>query len=187
MRLQIRNAVVEYGADIILENVCFEIRDNEKIAVVGRNGCGKTTLLKLISGDIEPANPAGDDDRDPGNAADSQSSPDTPQDSGTEAPTGSLADYGLSEDDVVYDLQAYYDKCRDKIAGLGTGSHSFDIPVNDLSLLEAIRDAYDSNEADNDLFRPLLEGLGAATINTSVYPVEIEAGRFVLRHNINMK
>ena len=61
MRLQIRNATVEYGADIILQDVNFEIRENEKIAVVGRNGCGKTTLLKLINGDIEPANPRGDE------------------------------------------------------------------------------------------------------------------------------
>ena len=61
MRLQIRNADVEFGADRILEHVNFEIHDREKIAVVGRNGCGKTTLLKLISGDIEPSNPRGDE------------------------------------------------------------------------------------------------------------------------------
>ena len=56
MRYQIRHALVQYGADTILENVDFEIRDNEKIAVVGRNGCGKTTLLKLINGDIHMNN-----------------------------------------------------------------------------------------------------------------------------------
>lgn len=61
MRLQIRNAAVELGANTILEHVNFEIHDREKIAVVGRNGCGKTTLLKLIAGDIEAANPAGDE------------------------------------------------------------------------------------------------------------------------------
>ncbi len=56
MRYQIRHALVQYGADTILEDVNFEIRDNEKIAVVGRNGCGKTTLLKLIHGDIHMNN-----------------------------------------------------------------------------------------------------------------------------------
>ena len=49
MRYQIRHALVQYGADTILEDLNFEIHDNEKIAVVGRNGCGKTTLLKLIT------------------------------------------------------------------------------------------------------------------------------------------
>ena len=56
MRYQIRHALVQYGADTILEDVNFEIRDNEKIAVTGRNGCGKTTLLKLINGDIRMNN-----------------------------------------------------------------------------------------------------------------------------------
>ena len=56
MRYQIRHALVQYGADTIIEDVNFEIRDREKIAVVGRNGCGKTTVLKLISGEIEMSN-----------------------------------------------------------------------------------------------------------------------------------
>jgi ATP-binding cassette subfamily F protein 3 len=56
MRYEIKHAIVRYAADTILEDVNFEIRDNEKVAIVGRNGCGKTTLLKLIAGDIEMAN-----------------------------------------------------------------------------------------------------------------------------------
>jgi len=56
MRYQIRHALVQYAADTIIEDVNFEIHDNEKVAIVGRNGCGKTTLLKLIAGDIEMSN-----------------------------------------------------------------------------------------------------------------------------------
>ena len=56
MRYQIRNAKVQFGADTILNSVNFEIHDTEKIAIVGRNGCGKTTLLRLIAGDIEMSN-----------------------------------------------------------------------------------------------------------------------------------
>ncbi len=56
MRYQIRHALVQYGADTILEDVNFEVHDKEKIAIVGRNGCGKTTLLKLIAGDIQMNN-----------------------------------------------------------------------------------------------------------------------------------
>lgn len=62
MRYQIKHAVVKYAADTILEDVNFEIRDNEKVAVIGRNGCGKTTLLKLISGDIQMSNPDSDEE-----------------------------------------------------------------------------------------------------------------------------
>lgn len=54
MIYRISNATVQYGADTVLENIQFEIRNkNEKIAVVGRNGCGKTTLLKLITGEVD--------------------------------------------------------------------------------------------------------------------------------------
>ena len=56
MRYQIKHALVQYAADTILEDVNFEVHDNEKIAIVGRNGCGKTTLLKLIAGDIQMSN-----------------------------------------------------------------------------------------------------------------------------------
>ena len=51
MRYRIKHALVQYAANTILEDVNFEIHDREKIAVVGRNGCGKTTLLKTIAGE----------------------------------------------------------------------------------------------------------------------------------------
>lgn len=54
MRLQILHADVSYGADEILKDISFEIHDAQKVAVVGRNGCGKTTLLKLITGELSP-------------------------------------------------------------------------------------------------------------------------------------
>jgi len=53
MLYQINNGAVELGAEIILKKINFEIRNSEKIAVVGRNGCGKTTLLKLIAGELK--------------------------------------------------------------------------------------------------------------------------------------
>ncbi|BBF43747.1 ABC transporter, ATP-binding protein [Lachnospiraceae bacterium KM106-2] len=56
MRYQIRHAIVKYAADLILDDVNFEIHDSEKIAVIGRNGCGKTTLMKLIAGEISMSN-----------------------------------------------------------------------------------------------------------------------------------
>ncbi len=56
MRYQIKHALVQYAANTILEDVNFEVHDKEKIAIIGRNGCGKTTLLKLIAGDIQMNN-----------------------------------------------------------------------------------------------------------------------------------
>ena len=56
MRIRISHANVQFGGDVILQDINFEVRDNEKIAIAGRNGCGKTTLLKLIAHDIGMSN-----------------------------------------------------------------------------------------------------------------------------------
>ena len=53
MQYKIQNGAVAFGADIILKNINFDIKNTEKIAIVGRNGCGKTTLLKLIAGEVD--------------------------------------------------------------------------------------------------------------------------------------
>lgn len=62
MLYQINKGCVQFAADTILENIQFEIRNTEKIAVVGRNGCGKTTLLKLINGEIDITKRDSDED-----------------------------------------------------------------------------------------------------------------------------
>lgn len=62
MLYQIVNGAVEFGAEVILSEVNFEIRNTEKIAIVGRNGCGKTTLLKLIAGEVDLAKRDSDED-----------------------------------------------------------------------------------------------------------------------------
>ena len=62
MRIRISHANVQFGGDVILQDINFEVRDNEKIAIVGRNGCGKTTLLKLIAHDIGMSNMDSDEE-----------------------------------------------------------------------------------------------------------------------------
>lgn len=49
MKYQIHKGSKYFGANTVFENIQFEIRNTEKIAIVGRNGCGKTTLLKAIA------------------------------------------------------------------------------------------------------------------------------------------
>ncbi len=54
MLLSISNVAKSYGVDIILSSVSFRLSAREKVALVGRNGTGKTTLLKIITGQLEP-------------------------------------------------------------------------------------------------------------------------------------
>ena len=39
-----------YGFNSVLNDVSFDIKTNEKVALIGSNGCGKTTTLRLIMG-----------------------------------------------------------------------------------------------------------------------------------------
>ena len=48
MNYKITNGAVSLGANTILEEIDFEIKDKDKIAIVGRNGVGKSTLLNSI-------------------------------------------------------------------------------------------------------------------------------------------
>jgi len=51
MLYQVSKASKYYGADTVFEDVNFEIKGTEKIAIVGRNGCGKTTFLRCMCGE----------------------------------------------------------------------------------------------------------------------------------------
>lgn len=44
-----------YGTDIIFEDVCFGVEKGDRIGIVGPNGTGKTTLLSIIAGELEPS------------------------------------------------------------------------------------------------------------------------------------
>ncbi|MBQ6841298.1 MAG: ABC-F family ATP-binding cassette domain-containing protein [Bacilli bacterium] len=48
MEYKIINGAISFGTNTIIEEINFEIKNNDKIAIVGRNGSGKTSLLKAI-------------------------------------------------------------------------------------------------------------------------------------------
>src|SRR5258706_2016396 len=43
-----------YGAAPLLEDVTLSVAPGEKIGLVGRNGCGKTSLLKILAAELAP-------------------------------------------------------------------------------------------------------------------------------------
>lgn len=55
MRLAVEGVTAGYGSAIIVSDVSFEVPAHGALAIVGRNGMGKTTLLKTVMGYIRPA------------------------------------------------------------------------------------------------------------------------------------
>ncbi len=62
MIYQMKEALIGFPGSLLLDRVSMEIRNTEKICIVGRNGCGKTTLLKVIAGKHETDNLDSDED-----------------------------------------------------------------------------------------------------------------------------
>ncbi|MBI9050725.1 MAG: ABC-F family ATP-binding cassette domain-containing protein [Anaerolineaceae bacterium] len=52
--IQIRNCSKVFGAENIFHQLNLNINDNEKIGLIGPNGCGKTTLMQCIAGILKP-------------------------------------------------------------------------------------------------------------------------------------
>jgi ATP-binding cassette subfamily F protein 3 len=52
--LQVSNLSKTYGDDVILEDVSFVVNPGQRVGLVGPNGCGKTTLLRVIVGQEQP-------------------------------------------------------------------------------------------------------------------------------------
>ena len=52
--IRLRNISVSFGGPAILENIRLSIDAGERVCLLGRNGMGKSTLIKVIAGDITP-------------------------------------------------------------------------------------------------------------------------------------
>lgn len=52
--LSIRSLNVYYGESRVVRDVSFELKDAETVAIMGRNGMGKSTLLKSLIGILRP-------------------------------------------------------------------------------------------------------------------------------------
>ena len=53
MLVHLQNVSKSYGGETVLEGVSLQIEDRDRVGLVGPNGCGKTTLVKLIEGQLE--------------------------------------------------------------------------------------------------------------------------------------
>ena len=52
--IRLQNIHISYGEPALLDSLDFAIEAGERIALVGRNGTGKSTLMKIIIGEVTP-------------------------------------------------------------------------------------------------------------------------------------
>jgi len=50
----VNNILIQFGGEVLFEDITFNVNPRDRIGLVGRNGAGKTTLLKVISGQLQP-------------------------------------------------------------------------------------------------------------------------------------
>ena len=53
--LEARELAVEVAGRIVVEDLSIDLRDGDKVGVVGRNGAGKTSTLRVLAGEVPPA------------------------------------------------------------------------------------------------------------------------------------
>src|SRR5215203_3209074 len=54
-QVAVGGAAVEFGATTLFKDITFTIAAGERWGVIGRNGTGKTTLFKLLTGELAPS------------------------------------------------------------------------------------------------------------------------------------
>ena len=53
MKIRLNDVSVSFGEKTVLAHINFEVNDTDKVALIGRNGCGKSTLIRVITGEQE--------------------------------------------------------------------------------------------------------------------------------------
>ena len=52
--VSIQNLKVDFGGKVLFENVSFDVNEGDFVGLIGANGTGKTTLFKVITGELKP-------------------------------------------------------------------------------------------------------------------------------------
>ena len=49
------NVTMQFGAKPLFENISVKFGEGNRYGLIGANGCGKSTFMKILSGELEPS------------------------------------------------------------------------------------------------------------------------------------
>lgn len=107
--------------------------------------------------------------------------------SGEENLLRSLADVGMSEEDLIYSLPDYYGNCYDQLIALGKGSYQFSSVIEGGALLEEIQAAYRRNDYRQGYMEQAMELLSASSCELDLEMEELSQDRYLLTHTVHMR
>ena len=53
--VSIQNLKIEFAGKTLFENVSFDVNEGDAVGLIGANGTGKTSLFRVLTGELEPA------------------------------------------------------------------------------------------------------------------------------------
>jgi hypothetical protein len=96
----------------------------------------------------------------------------------------SLAELGLSEDDMITSLEDYYRNCHDQIVERGVGTYSFENVIATEALVQEIYAKYSDKEYVDGYMNETLNEVGAASYEMNLMVEELEGKHFRLTHQL---
>lgn len=99
----------------------------------------------------------------------------------------SLADVGISQENVLTNLQDYYNDCYQKIVQTGKGSHSFQNVIAGETLKNEVYSSYQKNECEQGYMTQVLTQLGASHCNVYCTFEELQDGYYLITHKATVR
>lgn len=143
--ISIQGLNVEFGSIVLLDNINFVVNKRDRIALVGKNGAGKSTMLKLIAGLQSPT-------------------------SGIVARPADITIGYLPQQMQLTDSRTVRDEVQQAFAHV----HELDASIDDLNSQLASRTDYDSPEYQDLIDRLTMKTEARALLQSENYAAEIE-------------
>ena len=96
----------------------------------------------------------------------------------------SIEELGISEEDMIKDIDAYYQNCHDQIVERGLGEYAFDNVIATEQLVQDIYAKYSNKEYVEGFMNAALSETGAGSYDMNLLVEELEGKHYRLTHQV---